>query len=181
MKRRDIMQRSKKKLRFTGDKKMTPDKLNEMMDTSPIIMIEDSRNNIETKNMTYIYSWIDSITQSYDSFHQCHVVFTINGYNNDPRELYEIPEIREYFQRLLAERPHAIYYMDDIFKKVAILAVAGQIQKVHSSGLSKKVAIDRDKAVGICVECGVAFYALGVTDEVEAKKIARDLQNFLFN
>lgn len=37
--------------------------------------------------------------------------FGVDGYDDDPREVYEIPEIRTFFARLVKEWPHWMWYM----------------------------------------------------------------------
>ena len=40
------------------------------------------------------------------------VIFSIEGYDADPRELYEIPEVREWFRELRERISSLFYYLD---------------------------------------------------------------------
>lgn len=47
------------------------------------------------------------LRQYYDS-----LVVTVRGYENDPRELCEISEVRQFFQSLHKEWPHALFFLN---------------------------------------------------------------------
>lgn len=40
------------------------------------------------------------------------ILFSIKGYDDDPRELYEIDKIRRFFSRLVKKVPHFLYYVN---------------------------------------------------------------------
>lgn len=40
------------------------------------------------------------------------VLFSVEGYDSDPRELYEIPEVQQWFRELLRKVPYLFYYVD---------------------------------------------------------------------
>ena len=41
---------------------------------------------------------------------QSKVGFFIDGYNDDPRELYQIPEVRHFIQQIQARWPYGLYF-----------------------------------------------------------------------
>jgi len=40
------------------------------------------------------------------------LVFGVNGYDDDPRDLWEIPEVRSWMQKLDSQFPYWLYFMD---------------------------------------------------------------------
>lgn len=52
------------------------------------------------------------------------VRFWVSGYDEDPRELGEIPDVREYFQQLYKRVPALFYWVDLRSQTVDLLAMA---------------------------------------------------------
>lgn len=42
------------------------------------------------------------------------IVFQIDGYNDDPREIFEIPEIKAFFKKVFDKYPYMLYFLSDI-------------------------------------------------------------------
>ena len=64
---------------------------------------------------------VSAITRTLDGFlselnrrnsRQNRVEILIHGYNDDPREIYDIPEVRQYFQTLWKKYPGLLYWID---------------------------------------------------------------------
>ncbi|GFP77723.1 chlororespiratory reduction 6 domain-containing protein [Clostridium fungisolvens] len=42
------------------------------------------------------------------------IVFQIDGYNDDPREIFEIPEIKAFFKKVFDKYPYMLYFLSNI-------------------------------------------------------------------
>ena len=62
--------------------------------------------NCDTRPATKFF---DNIVASKSTFKNS-VMLSISGYDYDPRELFEIDEVRAYVQKLLSRSPHLLYY-----------------------------------------------------------------------
>lgn len=76
-----------------------------------ILGIIEERQNIESCNIKNIESWLDLLSKSKVAFKPIYL-FSIDGYNDDSRELYEIPEVRKYAEALLSKCPHFLIFFE---------------------------------------------------------------------
>lgn len=71
------------------------------------LQIVESRINVESGNISDMLAILNKIRS--DTFPivmcQSQVDISIDGYENDHRELYEVPEVRSYFRRITTEWP----------------------------------------------------------------------------
>lgn len=49
------------------------------------------------------------------------VVFIVDGYNNDKREIYMIPEIREFFKLVYEKYPYLFYFISSLDNNISII------------------------------------------------------------
>lgn len=78
-----------------------------------LVLIEFSRHNIEAGYVSSAISRLYSLTDSFENIvaYQNCVSFTISGYDDDPRELPEIPEVRRFMRQVVLEWPHWIWFL----------------------------------------------------------------------
>ena len=62
------------------------------------------------------------------------ILFSIKGYDDDPRELYEIDKVRRFYTRLIKKVPHFLYYVNPMNQMPfqIIGALAFDITKVET-------------------------------------------------
>jgi hypothetical protein len=72
-----------------------------------------SREEVEAQNMSSVLPALKSLVQSPDRaleyFENVDIAF--HGYNDDARELFEIPEVREYVHKLDGEFPFWLFFL----------------------------------------------------------------------
>jgi len=72
------------------------------------------RDDVEAGNINRALGVLESISLSTARARQYRgaLLFSFEGYDSDKRELYEIPEIREYFNNLAAAWPYWAWFLD---------------------------------------------------------------------
>jgi len=59
--------------------------------------------------------WIDSLEKKKQKGRSS-LVFLFDGYDNDTRKLYQVPEIKSWVQKIVKNKPHLFYFMVNINK-----------------------------------------------------------------
>lgn len=78
-----------------------------------ILVLAISRSDIVSGNIASVMERLHVLTDSADNirrYREC-LVFQVEGYDDDPRELPEIPEVRAFFRQLVAEWPHWLWFL----------------------------------------------------------------------
>ena len=60
-------------------------------------MIQVSAIDVRSGNTSLVIGILNSFTPNLIEDRRNKVIVEINGYNNDPRELHDIPEVRKFF------------------------------------------------------------------------------------
>lgn len=69
------------------------------------------RVDIETGNFAPALDSLNTLLQREDMIRfQQRIRFTVNGYDEDPRELFEIPEVRDWLRKVHDLWPHWFYF-----------------------------------------------------------------------
>ena len=74
------------------------------------------------------------------------VIIFIQGYNNDPRELFEIEEVRNWFKALLEDVPYLFYYINpepSFYQYFLLLSMYIPYTKVNDGVVLDKQALER--------------------------------------
>lgn len=76
------------------------------------IMITMGKSEVEHLDLSPVYFFIDQFRHSStDHCNALQIVF--DGYYDDPREIYAIPEIRNWVEKLVYTYPDVLYYLDE--------------------------------------------------------------------
>lgn len=80
-------------------------------DGPTFVLLEIARDNIEAGRVSsaLVYALTDS-REHLLAYHES-ISFSISGYDHDPRELPEIPEVRRFMSQLAQEWPHWIWFL----------------------------------------------------------------------
>ena len=78
-----------------------------------LIVLDITRHEIESGNIASMLERLHVLTDSAENVRRYReaLVFQIAGYDSDPRELPEIPEVRAFFRRLTTEWPHWLWFL----------------------------------------------------------------------
>lgn len=79
-----------------------------------LIVLTLLRQDIEAGNITRAYGVLDELTTNTDRaiLHRGSLAFMFQGYDRDPREIYSIPEVREFFNNLANAWPYWAWFME---------------------------------------------------------------------
>ena len=72
------------------------------------------------------------------------LIFAINGYDEDERELYDILEVRKYFRELLKKHPYIFYYLEEEMWQLPYLCGCVNIAYIEQAEGEKQVAFRKD-------------------------------------
>lgn len=92
------------------------------------------------------------------------ITFIVEGYDQDPRELYTIPEVRVFFQAFRREWPYWLYFcnLDTELLRVPVLACLQSLETATIAGSPRSAALCdpqelkqflREDLTGMCAMC----------------------------
>lgn len=78
-----------------------------------LVVLPISRAEIEAGNIASALERLHSLAESREAVYRYResLVFMVEGYDADRRELPEIPQVRAYFARLTAQWPHWLWFL----------------------------------------------------------------------
>lgn len=85
----------------------------ELQSPTTIITTSISKTEVETKNFDNINIFFEIVKKFGDKVKN-KVIITFSGYEKDLREIYEIPEVREYVRLLFERHPYLFYFLSPI-------------------------------------------------------------------
>jgi hypothetical protein len=97
----------------TLDEKLISDKEFDELDEKVFYNIMVSREDIERGNIQYTLKQFERIEKKKSKARTSSVIL-FDGYNDDPREIYEIPEIRSWIRRFLKQKPYFFYFISPV-------------------------------------------------------------------
>lgn len=114
-----------------------------MYNDCPIMGIAESRCNVENLDFEYIDSWVKTLEESKEVL-DATILFSINGYEEDNREIYEIPEVRTYVNKLLERHPHFLIFFrpEDMAWFMLCATVKMEIAPVVVNAKQAKLTVD---------------------------------------
>jgi hypothetical protein len=79
-----------------------------------LVVLEISRKDIESCSIGSALERLQIMADNAGNvrLYKESVAIMVDGYNDDPRELMEIQEVRNFFQKLTAEWPHWIWFLN---------------------------------------------------------------------
>lgn len=95
-----------------------------------LLVLEISKREIETGNIASALERLHAIAESRETalrYQEC-LVIQVVGYDTDPRELAEIPEVRAFFARLAKEWPHWMWFLH---RRVGAIHLLSRPCKIH--------------------------------------------------
>lgn len=87
------------------------------------VVIQISRDSVERGDCSRETALLNSFIPALCECHRNRVEFEVMGYLEDPREIYDVPEIRSYFQKLFTENPGLLFWINTETHMVALLAI----------------------------------------------------------
>ena len=124
-----------------------------------LVIVEFYRKHIEAGSMgealDKVLPMIDdpSVTKAL----QGNVIFTVSGYDNDPRELYEIDPVKRYFKQLVKEWPFILHFLDQRTQSLGLImtliADDNDMTRLGDGRISTSVGFSDDILKRLLNEC----------------------------
>lgn len=151
------------------------------------VILEIARADVETSNIASVLERLHVLTDSRENVlrYQHSLALAFAGYDDDPRHLPQIPEVREFMARLNKDWPHWLWYSARFGGTIPLLLSllcdvnivdygTGQQFGTEFTDMSQIAAV-----VGDMFERGNAlFHAFGITEK-QATKSAESALNTL--
>jgi len=141
-----------------------------------LIVLDITRREIESGNIASALERLHVLTDSAESVRRYResLVFQIGGYDSDPRELPDIPEVRAFFRRLAAEWPHWLWFLHRGVGAIGLLlALLCDVRVVRGAGSYGTEFLNQAQlaaAVADLLDRGNALFATyGITAEEAAE------------
>lgn len=139
-----------------------------------VIVAIDRRSDIEAKNVKGILGRLRLLSATREDLmrYQGKVSLSVSGYDNDPRELHLIPEVKRWFQSLDLEWPYWGWFLErdgDMFS--LILALLCSVKEVRKEGQTQAVEVDTEDLPGRVDRLYNSMIEIGKERGVSAKDI----------
>lgn len=133
----------KENVAMVGVDKMTPEILKGYIkEEEKVFVIGISRETVEEYDISSLKDWNNAILKNKEA-RDCIYLLNINGYDDDPRELYEIPEVVAFIRKAILKNPELFYFLDEESKDWITLCFAGgKVITVGNDPSEKKVSFD---------------------------------------
>jgi len=88
-----------------------------------LIALRIDRSEIEARNLAHALDVLHVLIENVENVRRYResLVFFVEGYDEDPRSLPEIPEVRAYFRALVREWPHWLWFQARGMGAIALL------------------------------------------------------------
>lgn len=99
----------------------------------PLVVLDITREEIEACNIASVLERLHILTDTELNARRFkeNLIFQVSGYDEDPRNLPEIREVRTYFERLNQEWPHWIWFLTRGMGSIALLLALLCTIKIH--------------------------------------------------
>lgn len=129
--------------------KMTPELFKKIYGKEGFVVVGIPREHVEKKKMEYIYSFADTFMKCKEAKNRG-VLLSFDGYNDDPRELYMIPEFKKYIEDLFNYCPSILAFLYPESKKILIITLSFTI--AENKGETHKVMINYNKFKDVLIK-----------------------------
>ena len=94
---------------------LIPPDISQQSDYTVLQIPQEAIQNCDTSEYVTLLHGITDSLQSFEAFQK--YVFLISGYDDDPRELYQIPEVVSFIKDLNSKLPFWLYFINTSDKK----------------------------------------------------------------
>lgn len=108
------------------------------------LVLQIPRAKIEAQNIASTLEKLLVLSDTHESamLRKACLALSVSGYDNDPRELCEIPEVRSFFKRLTHEWPFWFWFLARDAGQISLLMSLVCEVKVHRQGMMFGIEFD---------------------------------------
>ncbi|MBL0139237.1 MAG: chlororespiratory reduction 6 domain-containing protein [Bacteroidetes bacterium] len=87
--------------------------MEKLMDFTEFLIIEISKQEIESNDFQPVFRTLNRLLEDKETilYFFERVEISVGGYENDPRELWEIPEVKKFIEELDTQFPYWFYFL----------------------------------------------------------------------
>lgn len=148
-----------------------------------LVLLQISSQEIHTANIAPALERLHALADTAESarLYRNSLFFVVQGYDDDPRELCEVPQVRAFFARLAQEWPHWLWFLARDTGTVALLFSLLCSVRVHRSGKQTAIEFPSREELAACIEDlagrSEAFYAgFGISNDEYASSLQSALR-----
>lgn len=78
---------------------------------STLLFLTIDRKSIETSNLKDIDDSLNHFIKNGVRNFKSKLAIQVDGYDDDPREIFEIPDVKVYYTKVFAKYPHLMYFL----------------------------------------------------------------------
>lgn len=121
--------------------------------TEPVVLMI-SRREIEAGDPGPAVARLNTLFNSREAIwrYRGQVALVVDGYNDDPRELVDVPEVRTFLARFTQAWPYWAYYFNQVDNSIVLLAACLCARRLLGAG---QLEVDPDK-LGAFLAAGFA-------------------------
>ncbi len=119
------------------------------MEAAYVLGVDKEELPALTKEMSRIIDWLTKESS--------HVVFSFNGWDSDPREIYQIPECRQWLHMALSKHPKLLCRLE-LHYQLARMCTCEVLQTVKLGIRTAPVYQLSDEWLGYCAAAGTDPY-----------------------
>lgn len=137
-----------------------------------IIFYSVSKRELVNEDYTRIKNNL-KLLNSAEKYARGKMMITFDGFDNDKREIYEIPEIRKYVKNIWNEYNHIFYFLTPLANNRSIIfACLNDFKSIHNVGVKEtQLHIIYDKDIKQKTIDAMYKYSLKINDLENLKKI----------
>lgn len=138
-----------------------------------LIIINNLKNMVNNMDLSFINSYGATFKES-SIAKEFTYIYSFIGYDADPREIYQIPEIVNYTKEAFKEHPHMLYFLEDNSRK--LVAICHSIRSVaDKNSINTRVEINKSDLIDFCRASINSLANVPYLNELEVKKFENDL------
>lgn len=140
-----------------------------MADNKTLYVLQVARDQIVACDTSGIEEFVrDTLSDGEKTLGRINrITFAVSGYDDDPRELGQIPEVRKFFAQLNEIVPTFFYLLEPV-NRMTWLAVSSDVEYVEVDG-QLKIGFDVAPALELIKKCWTAsnqrFHEQGICDD----------------
>lgn len=159
-------------------------------DEDVVVVLEISRVDIEAGNIAAALDTLLILSDTKENalLYRESLLLVVNGYNDDPRELAEITEVRNYFQRLVQEWPYFLWFLARGFGNIVLfLSMLCRVKFLRANGVADSILFEekedlREVLRDLLTRGNTLFvnYQIPLEDALEsANSVTQDLEGWM--
>lgn len=150
----------------------------DMVKNMDLVFFSVTREEIINKSYKRLLDTLEVLKKS-GKYGRNKLLLNIDGYNNDSREIYMIPEVRDFIQGIWKECKFFLYFVSDIggTRDVFVACLNEYISHKYVGMKETILEVNYNKFVMQETVDAIIRYGMQVNDYDEAFKIAKKLVN----